>query len=69
VATLAAIEHAAVALGLDVDARVLSTYTLGDLAEVLFSSALVVGSPYRDPDAVLTSIRLARERGIPLVGT
>jgi len=70
-ATLAALDHAAVGLGLDVDVRVLSTDTLHDQAEVLSSSAIVVGpgSPYRDPEAVLTSIRLARERGIPLVGT
>ena len=71
VATLAAIDHAARRLGLDVDVRVLSTDTLGDQTEVLSSSAIVVGpgSPYRDPEAILTSIRLARERDIPLVGT
>ena len=71
VATLAALDHAARGLGLEVDVRVLPTDTLGDQAEVLSSSAIVVGpgSPYRDPEAVLTSIRLARERGIPLVGT
>ena len=27
------------------------------------------GSPYRDMNAVLEVIRLARERGVPLVGT
>ena len=71
VATLAAIDHAAQALGAHVDVRVLRTDTLGDQAEVLSSSAILVGpgSPYGDPEAVLTSIRLARERGIPLVGT
>jgi CTP synthase (UTP-ammonia lyase) len=70
-ATLAAIDHAARALGLEVDVQVLTTDILADQAEVVSSSAIVVGpgSPYRNPEAVLTSIRLARERGIPLVGT
>jgi CTP synthase (UTP-ammonia lyase) len=71
VATLAAIDHAALALGLAVDAQALTTDTLADQAELASSAAIVVGpgSPYRDPDAVLNTIRLARERGIPLVGT
>jgi CTP synthase (UTP-ammonia lyase) len=71
-ATLAAIDHAAVALGLDVDVRVLETDTL-DQSDLFSRSNLAIvvgpGSPYADPEAVLDTIRLARERGIPLVGT
>jgi CTP synthase (UTP-ammonia lyase) len=72
VATLAAIDHAAVVLGLDLDVQVLTTDALGNPADLADTSAAIVvgpGSPYRDPEAVLTVIRLARERGIPLVGT
>ena len=69
-ATLAAIDHAAAALGLEPDVRVLETDTLGQ-SDLATCSAMVIGpgSPYRDPEAVLSSIRWARERGIPLVGT
>ncbi|HLZ27182.1 MAG TPA: hypothetical protein VKV73_07660 [Chloroflexota bacterium] len=69
-ATLAAIDHAAAALGLELDVQVLATDTLGQ-SDVVSSSAMVIGpgSPYRDAEAVLSSIRCARERGIPLVGT
>jgi CTP synthase (UTP-ammonia lyase) len=70
-ATLAAIDHAAQALSLDVEAHVLRSNTLNDLAAVEAHAALVIGpgSPYDDPEAVLATIRAARERGVPLVGT
>ena len=70
-ATVTALEHAAAALGADIEPRVLPTDTLDGLEEVANSAAIVVGpgSPYRNPDAANAAIRLAREHGIPLVGT
>jgi CTP synthase (UTP-ammonia lyase) len=70
VATLTALEHAADALALELDVRVVSTNQLGK-HDCLSDSAIVVGpgSPYRDAEAVLETIRAARERGVPLVGT
>jgi CTP synthase (UTP-ammonia lyase) len=69
-ATLAALDHAAAASALDVRQLVIRTDGLEDRA-VCRAAAVVVGpgSPYRDPDAVHSAIRTAREQGIPLVGT
>jgi len=52
-ATVTALEHAAAALGADIEPRVLPTDTLDGLEEVANSAAIVVGpgSPYRNPDA------------------
>jgi CTP synthase (UTP-ammonia lyase) len=71
VATLAAIEHASIALSLSVETRVIPSDTLTDSGAVESYAAVVIGpgSPYRDPDAVLATIRAARERSVPLVGT
>lgn len=70
-ATLAALEHAAAAIGVDFHVRVVPTATI-DRALVLDPGAAVVvgpGTPYRDPDAAHEVVRSARERGVPLVGT
>lgn len=70
-ATLAALEHAAAAIGLDPDIRVVPTATI-DRALVREPGAAVVvgpGTPYRDPEAAHEVVRSARERGVPLVGT
>jgi CTP synthase (UTP-ammonia lyase) len=69
VATLAAIDHAAHALGIMATACVLPTRTIpDDLSEY---AAIVVGpgSPYDNLEAVHGAIQTAREHGIPLVGT
>jgi CTP synthase (UTP-ammonia lyase) len=73
-ATLAALGHAASDAGLEADIRVVPTDQIDD---DVFSrlglpgTAVVIGpgSPYRDPDTAHEVIRLARERGVPLVGT
>jgi CTP synthase (UTP-ammonia lyase) len=73
-ATLAALGHAASDAGLDAGIRVVPTDQIDD---DIFSrlggpgTAVVIGpgSPYRDPDRAHEVIRLARERGVPLVGT
>jgi CTP synthase (UTP-ammonia lyase) len=71
IATLAAIGHAADALSLRPDVLVTPSDTLADPAAVESYAAIVIGpgSPYRDPEAALATIRAARERGVPLVGT
>jgi CTP synthase (UTP-ammonia lyase) len=70
VATLAALEHAAVASSIDIRPTVIRTDRLDEQA-LRGVAAVVVGpgSPYREPDAVYGAIRTAREHGIPLVGT
>jgi len=71
VATIDAIEHAATALDLAVDLGVIRTDS-NSLADEVRSTAGVVigpGSPYRDEFAVWDTVRSARERGVPLVGT
>jgi CTP synthase (UTP-ammonia lyase) len=70
-ATLAALEHAAFALGLAMDLRVRGTAEV-DSEDVLCDADGVVigpGSPYRDEPTVWSIIRGARQRGVPLVGT
>jgi CTP synthase (UTP-ammonia lyase) len=67
-ATVAAVGHAGTSLGFDVAVEVVPTETIGT---GIMPDAVVIGpgSPYQRPEAVLEVIRLARERGIPLVGT
>jgi len=71
VATIEAIDHAATALGSTVDLRVIRTDSSSLLDEVRSSAGVVIGpgSPYRDELAVWDTVRSARERGAPLVGT
>ena len=70
-ATLAAIEHAAGALTLEMNLKVIPSTSLSGLPTLDGLAAVVIGpgSPYRDPEAVLDSVRSARERGVPLVAT
>jgi CTP synthase (UTP-ammonia lyase) len=69
-ATLAALDHAAQARSVDARVQVVRTDGLGDGRELPWSAVVIgPGSPYREPEAVLTAIRTAREQGIPLVGT
>ena len=65
-ATVAALGHAADALGVGVDVRVVTTDAIGALGDGV---VIGPGSPYREPMAVENVIRQARERGLPLVGT
>jgi len=73
VATDAALEHAAAALGVRVAIGWLDTATLDDLdvAELAAHDALwgAPGSPYRSLDGALRAIRFARESGLPFIGT
>ena len=72
-ATLAAIDHAADRLSLPADAQVLRTDVIGPSAADLVRDADAVvigpGSPYLYPATAIDCIRVAREHGIPLVGT
>ena len=71
-ATLSALEHAAVARALPIDVRVVPTDTIHDAAGVACDSSGIVigpGSPYRNPEGALAMVREARERKVPLVGT
>jgi CTP synthase (UTP-ammonia lyase) len=73
-ATIAALRHAADQAGLKTDIRVVPTDQIDDDVFARLGgpgTAVVIGpgSPYRDPDAAHEVIRLARERGVPLVGT
>ena len=72
-ATDAALEHAAVALGVEVDVRWHPTEALAaaDLAAALAQDALwcAPGSPYRSLDGALRGVRFARERDVPMLGT
>lgn len=64
-ATVAALAHAIGTRAIDVD-------VVATDADVAVPGAGVVigpGSPYRDPERAEGLIRLARERGLPLVGT
>jgi CTP synthase (UTP-ammonia lyase) len=70
VATLAALQHAADAAGIETQHVVVRTDRLDN--QTIHGCAGVVvgpGSPYREPEAVHDAIRAAREQGIPLVGT
>jgi CTP synthase (UTP-ammonia lyase) len=69
-ATLAALDHAA-AVVRATRTIVVPTDTIGRRAADALGDAVIVGpgSPYRDPEAALSVIGSARERGVPLVGT
>jgi CTP synthase (UTP-ammonia lyase) len=73
VATDHALQHAAAALGVDVDVRWLNTVELEDLpaAQLAGHDALwcAPGSPYRSMDGALRAIRIARESDWPFLGT
>lgn len=67
-ATLAALAHAAVRLGVtpEVDVQpsdALDPSSLGD------GVVIGPGTPYRQPEVAHEAIRTARERGVPLVAT
>jgi CTP synthase (UTP-ammonia lyase) len=70
-ATLRAIDRAAAALDRDVDVRAVTTDAIDAGLVARPGDGVVVGpgSPYRNVDGVHEVIRLARERGVPLVGT
>jgi len=70
VATSAAIEHSATALGVSVDANWVSTV---DVDETLFDDHQAIwvapGSPYKNMQNTLSAIRHAREQRVPCLGT
>lgn len=70
-ATLAALGHAAAALGHHLDLEVHTTDALFSEDDLGKAHGVVIGrgSPYRDEAVVHSVVRLARERGVPLVGT
>lgn len=70
-ATLAAIDHAATALGFATAIRASRTDERDLDRQLAHADGIVVGpgSPYEDEEAVWDTVRSARERGIPLVGT
>jgi CTP synthase (UTP-ammonia lyase) len=70
-ATIAALRHASEHAAIPIEIRVVQTDRIGDVDRLALDHAVVVGpgSPYRDPEAVHAAIRVARERGVPLVGT
>jgi CTP synthase (UTP-ammonia lyase) len=72
-ATTAALEHAAVSLSVEIEVRWLATPELRDVApealEAYDALWCAPGSPYRSLDGALRAVRLARERGWPLLGT
>lgn len=72
-ATTDALEHSATALATDVDVEWLSTEALISTSESEFERfdgfLCAPGSPYRSLDGAIRVIRLARERGWPMLGT
>ncbi len=71
-ASRTALQHAASHLGLDVDIRAVPTDTIGNVDRFATGRAAVFvgpGSPYRNQNAVHAVVRMARERGVPLVAT
>jgi CTP synthase (UTP-ammonia lyase) len=72
-ATDASLDHAAAALGVDLARRWVSTPELAAGAGGLLARDAGVwiapGSPYASMDGALAAIRLAREEGMPLLGT
>ena len=73
VATDASLRHSAAGLGLDLALRWVPTTELaGDAGRVLAGTHgvwIAPGSPYASMDGALAAIRLAREEGMPLIGT
>lgn len=68
--TDAALCHSAFARGLEVDAIWLSTSGLDESRLREFQGIWIApGSPYKDMEGALRAIRLAREMGIPCLGT
>lgn len=72
-ATNSGLEHAAAALGVEIDVRWHGTEALAgaDLTGTLVEDALwcAPGSPYRSLEGALRGVRFARERNLPLLGT
>lgn len=72
-ATEKALEHAGASLGIPVEAQWLPTDALeGRASEALQDFDAVFcspGSPYRSFDGALDAIRVARENGVPFIGT
>jgi CTP synthase (UTP-ammonia lyase) len=73
-ATLAALDHAAEAADVNINVGVVGTDAVdeGFLSGLTAPSQAVVigpGTPYRSPDGAHAVIRMARERGVPLVAT
>ncbi len=71
VATVTALEDAIAHAGVDGGVRVVRTPEIDAdfLADPGHGMLIGPGSPYDDPTAVEAAIRVARERGVPLVGT
>lgn len=69
--TLSAVDHAADAIGINADVRVIRTDTIDDAYFGDLPDAVVMGpgTPYRAPDRAELVVTAARERGLPLVGT
>jgi CTP synthase (UTP-ammonia lyase) len=71
-ATVAALRHASEDIAAPIEIRVVPTDRIVDVNRLASPGSAVVvgpGSPYRDPEAVHAVVRMARERGLPLVGT
>ena len=69
-ATLSAVRHAAKVADVEAEPVVCRTSAWDGQPASLGDGVIVgPGSPYEDEDAVYAAIRLARENGIPLVGT
>lgn len=73
-ATLAALAHAAEAADVHVNVAVVGTDEvdepfLSGLAQPQRAVVIGPGTPYRSPGGAHAVIRLARERGVPLVAT
>jgi CTP synthase (UTP-ammonia lyase) len=69
-ATVAALRHASQHAAIPIEVRVVTTDKI-DVSRLARDQAVVVGpgSPYHDPEAVHAAIQVAREHGVPLVGT
>ena len=69
--TIDALDHAAAALGARVDVSVVRTDEIDERYLTRLRHPVVIGpgAPYAAPAAVDETIRSARERGLPLVGT
>jgi len=72
-ATDASLDHSAAALGIDLARRWVPTPDLAaDARRALAGDSAIwiaPGSPYASMDGALAAIRLAREEGVPLIGT
>jgi CTP synthase (UTP-ammonia lyase) len=72
-ATDASLDHAAAALGVDLARRWVATPDFAVNARRALAGAsaawIAPGSPYASMDGALAAIRLAREEGVPLIGT